>query len=554
MIGLALAVSTAVAGIVGAFSNHRVVAIAESHGIRQAGDFYMALVRDTAFQRIAPDIVIEFASRQSQALLDSYVVQCDSVPADTLRTIWRNTTKVAAWEFPVYARWLAAIREVNKGLPLGRRLHVLAGDTRVDWTTLHAPADWAALGPNNVSFSDVIDNVLQKGHRAFVVLGSNHLMRTGSRDGGANTTTMVESRFRGAMYVAWMYNGRPGSPDAEARMAREHWVAPSLVSMSDSWIGSMPVGERRFADLADALLYLGPADSLVVEEQAPPSGFDVSYRRELDRRSWIEWGDSARARTFLKLPALPPPGRVEQAAIDSRILRRRRQLWIYTPADYERECAGEDGCAIVVAFDGDVYTNAIPLPAILDSLRTAGAIAPTVAVMIANASGSERIADLGNRAEFARFLTDELIQWMRGRYRVTHSGRRTIITGSSAGGLAAAYAAFKRPDVFGNVLSQSGAFWRGNEGSNGAPFEWLTTQYEQSPNEGIRFFIDVGSAESTGAMGGTAPSILEANRRLRDVLKARGYAVDYFEIPGGKHDPSSWKLRLPIGLAVLDRP
>jgi len=68
-------------------------------------------------------------------------VRCDSIPPDTLRTIWRNTTKVAAWEFPVYARWLAAIREVNKGLRLGRRLRVLAGDTRIDWTALHTPDD-----------------------------------------------------------------------------------------------------------------------------------------------------------------------------------------------------------------------------------------------------------------------------------------------------------------------------------------------------------------------------------------------------------------------------
>jgi pimeloyl-ACP methyl ester carboxylesterase len=41
--------------------------------------------------------------------------------------------------------------------------------------------------------------------------------------------------------------------------------------------------------------------------------------------------------------------------------------------------------------------------------------------------------------------------------------RRVIVTGSSAGGLAAAYVALMRPDLFGNVLSRSGAFWRGAE-------------------------------------------------------------------------------------------
>ena len=43
-----------------------------------------------------------------------------------VRRIWRDTTKVASWESPIYAEWLAAIRAVNGGLPRSRRLRVLA--------------------------------------------------------------------------------------------------------------------------------------------------------------------------------------------------------------------------------------------------------------------------------------------------------------------------------------------------------------------------------------------------------------------------------------------
>jgi enterochelin esterase-like enzyme len=52
-------------------------------------------------------------------------------------------------------------------------------------------------------------------------------------------------------------------------------------------------------------------------------------------------------------------------------------------------------------------------------------------------------------------------------------------------------------------------------------------------------------------MGGAAPSLVAANRKLRDALVAKQYRVDYFEVPGGKHDPDSWRLRLPIGIAAL---
>jgi hypothetical protein len=48
------------------------------------------------------------------------------------------------------------------------------------------------------------------------------------------------------------------------------------------------VGSHRFDDVADALLYLDPSDRLE-QESAAAEAFESSYRRELDRRSWIEW-------------------------------------------------------------------------------------------------------------------------------------------------------------------------------------------------------------------------------------------------------------------------
>jgi len=49
----------------------------------------------------------------------------------------------------------------------------------------------------------------------------------------------------------------------------------------------------------------------------------------------------------------------------------------------------------------------------------------------------------------------------------------------------------------------------------------------------------------------TAPSILDANRRLRDVLLAKGYPMTYTEVEGGHHAPDSWRLRMPVGLVTL---
>jgi enterochelin esterase-like enzyme len=535
--------------VVDAFSKHRIVAIAEDHGLTQAGDFYAALVRDPGFQSVVNDIVIEFASWQSQALLDRYIVTGDSVSPDSLRTIWRNTTKVASWEFPIYERWLKAIRAVNLALSPARRMRVLAGDTEVHWEDLHTHDDWTRLGDNNLSFARVItSDVLAKNRKALVVLGSNHLARSGARDGSPNTTTRVEAKDPGAMYVVWLYNGRPGGPAADDRIEQEGWASPSVVPLRATWAGALPAGNRRLQDLADALLYLGPSKSLK-REPRPVSDFDAEYRRELDRRSWIEWSDSARARTFLNLPGTPAAGSITEFEIPSRLYRRARRIWVYTPPDYARACG--DGCNLLLAFDGHEYLTTIRLPAILDSLVGIGRIPPTIAVLIDNGSSTDRLQDLANRAIFADFIANELLPWVATRFSVTRDPARTLATGSSAGGLASAYLAFKRPDLIGNVLSQSGAFWRGNEGTDSPPYEWLTDQYASVPKRSVRFFLDVGSVESRGALGGAAPSILAANRHLRDALFRKGYLVMYTEVDGGQHSPDSWRPRLPIGVAAL---
>jgi enterochelin esterase family protein len=108
--------------------------------------------------------------------------------------------------------------------------------------------------------------------------------------------------------------------------------------------------------------------------------------------------------------------------------------------------------------------------------------------------------------------------------------------------------AYRYPGVFGNVLSQSGAFWRGNEGSS-SDFEWLTSQFERSPKLPVRFYLVVGSAETTKNFSGR--SMVETSRHLRDVLVAKGYGVGYLEFPGGEHKPESWRAELADGLIFL---
>jgi len=292
----------AVQGIVTAFRQHSVVIIGERHWFRQAGDFYIRLVRDPAFQNNVQNIVVEFVSRQNQPVLDRYIAGED-IPIEKLRKVWRDTTKVGAWDSPIYAEWLAAIREVNQKLPPARRLRVLAADTAVDWNRIQTHADWVALGENNVSITDVIANeVLKIRQRAFVVLGSNHMMKSGDRNGGPNVTTRLESLYPGSTYIVLTLNARTFDPAIEGQLKLPHTDGPALYDLAGTTAGN--VSDQAGSALikkADALLYLVP-EGAFTPTIFPASSFEPAYIKELDRRSMIEWGD-LRIRKVLGLPA-----------------------------------------------------------------------------------------------------------------------------------------------------------------------------------------------------------------------------------------------------------
>lgn len=235
-------------------------------------------------------------------------------------------------------------------------------------------------------------------------------------------------------------------------------------------------------------------------------------------------------------------GRVDTRTFTSR-KGEQRKIWVYTPPGFA--ATRKPAYDLLIAFDGDMQTEDIQLPAVLDHLQNTKAAASLIAVMIDNSAN--RIGELANNKRFADLVASEIVPWIRQHWNVTQDPQRTIVTGASAGGLAAANVAFHRPDLFGNVIAQSGAFWRGNEGST-SEWEWLTRQVAQSAKKPVRFYLEVGAMEMKPVLG-TGPVFIEANRRFRDALNAKGYDVTYVEVPRANHSPEHW--RAQIGPAIV---
>ena len=236
-----------------------------------------------------------------------------------------------------------------------------------------------------------------------------------------------------------------------------------------------------------------------------------------------------------------PKGILSESTFTSRLLGQERHIWVYRPPGFS---AGQS-LPLAVIFDGAPYTNAqyVPTPTILDNLIAERRIRPIVAVFIDTPQPSRRV-DLWLSDQFSDFVTDELIPWARTTYGLSTNPRETAAAGSSLGGLTALFVAMRRPQVVGRVISQSGSYWTGKlAGSDTAP-EWMARALSRTPKLPIDVWMEVGSYESaaTNAIG-MAPT----NRRLRDLLLQKGYAVSYSEFAGG-HEYINWRASLPAAL------
>lgn len=235
-----------------------------------------------------------------------------------------------------------------------------------------------------------------------------------------------------------------------------------------------------------------------------------------------------------------PAGTVETRELRSALLGNTRKVHLYRPAGWQ---PGAPENHVLVLFDAGAYLGRVPTPTILDNMIAAAVIPPTAALLIDNPTAESRAQELPPNPDFADFLAQELMPWAR-KQGIGAPAARTVIGGSSYGGLASTYAALRHPEVFGNVLSQSGSYWWAPQGEED---QWLTRQFVAVRKLPVRFFLGAGLFES--GRGGQ-PGILETNRHLRDVLLAKGYLVTHREVAGG-HDYLVWRGTLSDGLLDL---
>ena len=147
----------------------------------------------------------------------------------------------------------------------------------------------------------------------------------------------------------------------------------------------------------------------------------------------------------------------------------------------------------------------------------------------------------GGKADaFIGWIAGTLMPRVRAELGVSTDPKHTIIGGSSLGGLAALYAHYRFPAVFGGALSMSPSLWFGRQ----QVFDFVA---QQGVPWTSKVYLDAGVREARGSM-------LAVARQMAQHLEARGYGRDRLKFKAeqrGGHDEASWRRRLPGAIRFL---
>ncbi|HLW01199.1 MAG TPA: alpha/beta hydrolase-fold protein [Ktedonobacterales bacterium] len=219
-----------------------------------------------------------------------------------------------------------------------------------------------------------------------------------------------------------------------------------------------------------------------------------------------------------------PRGRLTRHSVEGGelIAGGKREVALYQPPT-------SDPAPLLVVFDGQDYRRRARLTAIVDNLFAQGRIGPLALALVAH-GGQARIAEYRCNDNTIAFLLRHVLPLAREKLHLVDIERfpgAYGVLGASMGGLMALYAGLRVPEVFGHVLSQSGAFGNPHVADfAGALFETLG-QEDVKP---LSIWMDVGQLEW----------LVTVNRQMGALLQAKGYTVTYREY-SGEHNYTSWR-------------
>lgn len=218
-----------------------------------------------------------------------------------------------------------------------------------------------------------------------------------------------------------------------------------------------------------------------------------------------------------------PHGTGWDSLITSTELNNSRRVWVYMPPGYDPD--GTVDYPMILFHDGGEYRTLGSAYNVFDYLIAEQRIEPVVAVFVPPVNRDQEYA-YGQRNAYERFIVNELLSILEGRFRIAPDPARRAMTGPSFGGLITTQIVYRNPDKFGLGAPISPSYWV----NNGA----IMQEVLNGPQEAITWYLDWGTYE---------PGIMLDARTMVDGMGARGYAPTWNEWHEG-HSWGSWRAHL----------
>ncbi|MFT5372840.1 MAG: enterochelin esterase-like enzyme, partial [Lysobacterales bacterium] len=233
------------------------------------------------------------------------------------------------------------------------------------------------------------------------------------------------------------------------------------------------------------------------------------------------------------------PGTLADLSIDSSAFGERREVQIYLPSHFRRSRS----YPLLVVHDGHDYLRYADLKIVLDNLMHRQEIP---AMVVALTQSPDRLVEYTGDTRHARFLAEDLLPALNSRFPLMDDAAGRGLMGASLGGVACLHAASLYPDLFGQLLLQSGSFAFSDLGHHKKgpvfdPVVKFVNSYRNNPQV---------LAEKIYMSCGVYESLIYENRSLLPLLQAQGMQVNYEEVRDA-HNWENWRDRLRQGLTWL---
>ena len=258
-------------------------------------------------------------------------------------------------------------------------------------------------------------------------------------------------------------------------------------------------------------------------------------------RHTVSNGMGGRNNFFYMPETMPSPFAMRRADVTVGALTSHRVDTKWLRDDYEREVylyrpSVKGPVPLLLVYDGQDYLGRGKLAVIMDNLIAEERIRP-IAMAFLPGGGRWRSVEYACSDATILWLDQVILPLANKKMKLLdikeHPGAYGVL-GASLGGTMSLYTSLRMPEVFGNVLSQSGAFMI--ESRDFAVVDLV--RHRQSRD--INIWMDVGQLDV----------LLEDNRQMQKLLDEKGYAVTYREFSGG-HNYTAWRDDVWHGLEVM---